>query len=145
MVNILEWPSEFENASPMTRLGDEFMAVLEDFTANGATVRADEHWSFFEIRHGEQAVDFVRRGRLGRGRPECWEVCIYTDGRGIKLGSLFGIRDCSCVVTAGLDNIRAIPQMLFDGAELNSIVAVIPFWDRMNPLDELSLPDSGIA
>jgi len=55
-----------------------------------------------------RTVDFVRRGRLGYGGSECWQVRLSSNMNGISLGTAFGIRDHACIVTAGLDRIGAV-------------------------------------
>ena len=142
MAEILKWPDEFTNTTPLVTFSDDFLPFLDECTGIGATVAADKYWSYFAIRESDRMVEFIRRGRLKRGQPQCWEVRLTSDGREIQLGRVFGIREYACVVTAGFSQIRTVTEMWLNRAELKSIIAAVPFWDRMNAATELDFPDS---
>lgn len=138
----MRWPDEFPNPIPAVSFGPEFITFLKELVGNGATITANEHWSFFLIRRDDRIVDFIWRGRLRRGKPECWEVHLSSNGKETLLGRVFGIGDYACVVTAELDRIRTVTMMWLNGDDLASIIAVVPFWDRRNTLDKLKLPQN---
>ena len=142
MIDYLQWPDEFTNPTPMLTFGYEFITFLEEQASACATITANKYWSSFVIQRGDRIIDFIQRGKLGRGRSECWEVRLAFNGHRVVLGRLFGIRDYACVVTSGIDNIRTITNMWLDGADVESIIAVVQFWDKMNTLNELMLPST---
>ena len=136
----LQWPDEFINKTPMVTFGVEFISFLKEMNASGATITADETWTTFAIRRDNRIVDFTRRGRLGRGRPECWEVRPCENGHELQLGVVFGIRDYACVVTAGLEYIQTISKMWLSGSDIESLVRCVSFWDKMGTGNPLELP-----
>ncbi len=145
MVRILRWPDEFVEQTPMVTFGPQFIGFLQEMIKSGAVVHAEEHWSSFAIHRGDRIVDYVRRGRLGYGRSECWEVRLGSNGHGILLGTAFGIRDYACVVTAGLDSIRAVTEMWLDGCDVESLIRSVDFWDKMNTVEMLRPPTQADA
>lgn len=142
MVNILRWPDEFTDATPIVDLGVEFGEFLQQMNTAGATVLAEECWSSFALRREERMVDFIRRGRLRHGFPQCWEVCLTHHGKGVPLGPEFGLRECACVVVSGLDAIRPVTEAWLDGSDIDAILHVATFWDRTNTIDPLEPPTS---
>jgi hypothetical protein len=136
----LQWPDEFHSPTPQVTFGCEFITLLESQVATGANILAKEDWSAFTINRRGRMVTFIRRGKLGYQRPECWEVRLADRNVGVQLGSLFGIRDYACVVTAGVDNIRTITEMWLNDSDVLSIVYVVPLWDKMNSQKQLKLP-----
>ncbi len=136
----LQWPDEFDNPTPMVTLGHDFIALLESQAATGTIITAEEHWSSFTFKRGDRMVTFTRRGKLGYQRPECWEVLLADRNAGVQLGSVFGIRDYACVVTAGVENIQTITEMWLDCADLASLINAVPLWDKMNTQKELKFP-----
>lgn len=121
----------------MVTFGPEFAAFLQNMIDSGAAVHADEDWSSFALHHDTRNVAFMRRGRLGYGRSECWEVRLGSNGHGILLSTAFGIRDDACVVTARLDRIRAVTEMWLGGCSVESLIRSVEFWDRMNTIETL--------
>ena len=138
----LQWPDEFSDKTPMVTFGVEFISFLKEMNATGASITANETWTTFAIRRDSRIVDFTRRGRLGRGRPECWEVRPCENGRELQLGVVFGIRDYACVVTAGLEYIQTISKMWLNGSDIESLVRCVSFWDKMGTGYRMELPNN---
>jgi hypothetical protein len=140
MANILQWPDEFTNSTPLVAFGSEFSEFLERMVAAGTVVSADEHWTIFSFRRGVRTVEFFRRGKLVQGSPECWEVRPVVDGECLHLGQIFGIREHACVVTAGLAFIQRITEGWLNGQDIGAVLRGATFWDKMNPSAPLELP-----
>lgn len=139
-MSILRWPNEFTNPTPFgVLLGDEFTQFLEQMLAAEVTVHADEIWALFSFNRHKRRVEFVRRGRLGYGFPQCWEVLPVEDDAWIKLGPIFGIDEHACVVTAGFDNVRRFTEGWLEGHVLDSLLRDVTFWERANASSPLVL------
>jgi len=110
--------------------------------ASGATITAGETWTTFAIQRGSRIVDFTRRGRLGSGRTECWEVRLCKNEREFQLGVVFGLRNYACVVTAGFEHIQTTTIMWLDGSDIQSLVRRVRFWDKMDTGQPLELPSN---
>ena len=142
MIGMVRWPDEFSDPTPVVPFGPEFLAFIEELNVSGTDVSADEHWMAFAFSNDQRMVDFIHRGRLGRGKPHCWEVRLISDVSEIWLGQLFGIREYACVVTEGFEHVRTVTEMWLGGSDVTAIVAKVPFWDRMSPCPQLFVPET---
>jgi len=133
------WPDGFVDPRPVTTFGDDLTDLLAEFAESGCKITADESWSWFSISTHQRQIEFVRRGRLGFNRDYCWEVRLSECDNPVSLGTIFGIRECACVVIAGVDALSRIAKKWITGDDVLAIVQSAKFWDKMDTRKPLEL------
>jgi hypothetical protein len=130
MPEFRQWPDDFPAVSPSTDFDVALVAFFDCMVESGASVYVDEGWSLFSFSRGKRMIDFVRRGKLRRGAGMCWEVWPYDDGKSLRLGPKFGLRDYACVVISGIDDVRTVTESWLDGKALDDLLKAATFWDK---------------
>jgi hypothetical protein len=137
---MLRWPAEFGNQTPGVSFSSEFVEFLHKLNDDGILITADSHWSLFAFRNDWRMVDFICRGRRFHGKDMCWEVGLHADGCEIQLGRQFGMRDYACVVTEGFHHVQTVTELWLGNGDISALLKAVPFWDRVSPREQLSLP-----
>ena len=130
MTELLRWPADFDAPTPVTDFDSALTAYFHSLIETGIDVHAHRTWMFFTMSRESRMVDFVRRGRLRRGTPMCWEVRLMHDGKLMQLGPLFGIRDYACVVISGIDDVRTVTDRWLAGNKIDSLLDCATYWDK---------------
>ena len=135
------WPADFDDPQPVTDFDSELVTYFDALIASGGEVRAYRSWTSFTISRDSRMVDFTWRGRLRRGAPRCWEVRPIDDGKCYRLGTLFGLDECACVVIAGIEDLRNITDRWLGGLPVESLLDGVTYWDKTdttNPLESVA-------
>lgn len=151
MSQILSWPSEFADPTPVTDFDTELVDLFDELIAMGISVHADSHWSLFGFERGSRMIDFVRRGRARTGltgatinREIYWEVWPVCDGSSVRLGPLFGLEECTAIVICGLASIHNATVRWLDRRTILETMTGIDCWDRSNTESPLRIkPEKG--
>jgi hypothetical protein len=139
MSHILSWPNEFPDPTPVTDFDTELVDLFDELMAAGISVHADSNWSLFGFERGSRKIDFIRRGRTRTGltgaiinREIYWEVWPVCDGTSVRLGTIFGMADCTSIVICGLASIHDATVRWLDCRTMRETMTGIECWDRSN-------------
>lgn len=146
MSRILRWPDEFADPTPVTDFDAELVQLFNEQIAVGVIVHADSHWSLFGFERDSRKIDLVRRGRTRTGfsgarinREIYWEAWPVCGGTSARLGPLFGLNECACIVICGLAAIRDVTIRWLDRRTVRETMTGIECWDRSNTTSPLRI------
>ena len=135
---MLRWPNDFDDPNPVTGFDPALEGSLAEFLrqmiANGATVCAENSWMSFAISRDSRTIDFIRRGVR-----KFWEVRLR-DGTETRLGPLFGLHECACVVVLTTVEIQTVAELWIGGHSVEKLIDSVSFYDRTNPREPLRPP-----
>jgi hypothetical protein len=130
MTDTLRWPDDFTDPEIISGYGADLIPLFERMIASGASIMVNQGCSWFSFSNNERIVEFVLRGRLKRGGPFCWEVILFYPGSNTRLGPYFGLKDTTCVVMSGVDDIATITEGWLDGGTVDTFLDKVIFWNK---------------